>query len=173
MEIWKPTIISHNYEVSNLGRVRSVERRGMDKRGRLTLKRSFILKPQENNSGYLRVNIYGKLYFIHRLVAQTFIPNPDNLPEINHINEDKKDNSSSNLEWCNRGANVNFGNRNLTVSNKLLGLKTKRVKVFCKEGETIFQSLKDACKSLKISRSTLSRYCINKSTINNLRFEYI
>ena len=49
MEIWKPTIISHNYEVSNLGRVRSVERRGMDKRGRLTLKRSFILKPQENN----------------------------------------------------------------------------------------------------------------------------
>ena len=54
MEIWKPTIISSNYEVSNLGRVRSIERRGTDKRGRPTLKRSFILKPQENNSGYLR-----------------------------------------------------------------------------------------------------------------------
>lgn len=173
MEIWKPTIISSNYEVSNLGRVRSVERKGIDKRGRTTLKKSFILKPQENNSGYLRVNIYGRLYFIHRLVAQSFIPNPCNFPEINHINENKKDNSASKLEWCNRDVNVNFGNRNLTVSNKLLGLKVKKVKVSCKEGETIFQSLKEACESLKISRSTLSRYCINKSTINNLRFEYI
>lgn len=59
---------------------------------------------------------------------------------------------------------------NYEVSN--LG-RVRSVEVSCKEGETIFQSLKDACKSLKISRSTLSRYCINKSTINNLRFEYI
>ena len=78
------------YEVSNLGRVRNKNT-------------GKILKPRKSNSGYFYVSFYkdGKEHnrFIHRLVAKTFISNPNNYPEVNHINEDKEDNCIDNLEW--------------------------------------------------------------------------
>ena len=96
------------YEVSNLGRVRSVER--CDRFNRKIV--SKILKPNYV-SGYLRVGMYKnktfKYYLIHRLVAQAFLPNPDNLPEVNHKDEDKSNNRVDNLEWCDRSYNMNYG----------------------------------------------------------------
>lgn len=72
-----------------------------------------ILKPGKNTNGYLTVDLYKdgkrKTFLVHRLVAQAFIPNPDNLPEVNHINEDKTDNRVENLEWCSRKYNANWG----------------------------------------------------------------
>ena len=62
-----------------------------------------------------------KQYRIHQLVAKTFIPNPNNLPMINHKNEIKNDNRVENLEWCNNFYNSNYGNRNSILSQKLKG----------------------------------------------------
>ena len=72
-----------------------------------------ILKGVIKNSGYigviLKVNNKFKCELIHRLVAKTFIPNPDNLPCVNHKDEDKLNNTASNLEWCNHKYNNNYG----------------------------------------------------------------
>lgn len=99
-EVWKPIKgFEGIYEVSNLGRVRSLTRKvwNYTKPGR-------ILKPYDNGHSYLNVGLSNggkeeKHAYIHRLVAQAFIPNPDNLPQVNHKNFDKKDNRVENLEW--------------------------------------------------------------------------
>ena len=93
------------YEVSNLGRVR--------RNGR-------ILKPLKHRDGYLKIDLnkqgIRKGVYIHRLVGLAFIPNPDNLPCINHKDEDKTNNTVKNLEWCTREYNNNYGTRNERIS---------------------------------------------------------
>lgn len=64
-----------------------------------------VLKPQPNSKGYLRVSISKKLQFVHRLVAEKYIPNPDNLPQVNHIDGNKLNNSVDNLEWVDNQSN--------------------------------------------------------------------
>ena len=106
--MWKPIAGYDNYMVSSFGRVKSLNYNGT--------KREKILKPCKNRKGYLRVALFknrkGKWFRVHRIVAQSFIPNPDNLPQVNHINEFKTDNSVWNLEWCTNEYNHNYGTRN-------------------------------------------------------------
>lgn len=66
---------------------------------------SHVLKPQPNGKGYLRVSISKKLVFVHRLVAEKYIPNPDNLPQVNHKDGNKLNNSVENLEWVDNQEN--------------------------------------------------------------------
>ena len=94
-EEWKE--IKEHYLVSNFGRVKN--------------KYGKILKPIKKENGYYRVYLKSKWYPIHRLVAEAFIPNPDKLPEINHIDLNKSNNNVNNLEWCSRKYNVNYGDR--------------------------------------------------------------
>lgn len=108
VEIWKPIAgFEDLYEISNLGRVKSLnyKRTGVEK----------ILKPGKDGWGYLKVVLCRdgkhKVYKVHRLVAEAFIPNPFGLSEINHINEDKTLNVVSNIEWASRRYNINFGTR--------------------------------------------------------------
>ena len=88
------------YQVSNLGRVYSI-------------RNNKILKPKLNICGYLSVNLKYKgshvTKSIHRLVAQTFIENPYNFPQVNHKDEDKTNNCVDNLEWCSAKYNINYG----------------------------------------------------------------
>ena len=80
-----------------------------------------FLKPKCDGHGYLRVGLYKdghqKWYMVHRLVAMAYIPNTDNLPQINHKDENKENNCLQNLEWCDASYNINYGTRNKKVSN--------------------------------------------------------
>lgn len=103
----------------------------IDEDGNVSNNHGKTLRPTQDKDGYLVVGLYhaNKRHWhsIHRLVAMAFIPNPDNLPEINHIDEDKTNNSVKNLEWCDRVYNVNYGSaierRIRTRYNKVNKLK--------------------------------------------------
>ena len=99
------------YEISSYGKVRSLDR--YDNRN--CFRKGKVLSPVKNKDGYLQVNLCCngkyKMFLVHRLVAQAFILNPDNLPEINHKDENPGNNNVDNLEWCNRKYNINYGSR--------------------------------------------------------------
>lgn len=128
MEKWKDIVIKKNdvihdytgkYQVSNLGRIRS-----------LNFNRSSevkILKPSLSNTGYYTVGLCkdGKheVFTIHRLVANAFIPNIDNLPLVNHKDENPLNNHVDNLEWCTVKYNINYGTARQRASEKIKGEK--------------------------------------------------
>lgn len=108
MEIWKDIQGYEGlYQVSNLGQVKSLAKFKGTNYKQFIAER--IMKQKDNGFGYLTVGIRrsGKstTTYIHRLVAQAFIPNPDNLPEVNHIDGNKLNNAADNLEWCDRAEN--------------------------------------------------------------------
>lgn len=74
----------------------------------------------DNGKGYKKVNYKGKLYLVHRLVAECFLPNINNYAEVNHIDEDKSNNNINNLEWCTHLYNMNFGTRTERTSKKVI-----------------------------------------------------
>lgn len=127
MEVWKAVKDYEGlYEVSNLGRIRSVSRiikkgcwKGYDK-----LIESKILSPSINNSGYKIINLSKPNHkaicrSIHRLVAEAFIPNPNNLTDVNHKDEDKMNNNVENLEWLTHKENMNWGEIGKKISISL------------------------------------------------------
>ena len=109
MELWKDVVGYENlYEVSNLGNIRSKERyvkyTKWKKENQYQLRKSKVIAKIKTKNGYIRVMLSNngkhKQELLHRLVAQAFIPNPNNYEQVNHINCNKEDNSCSNLEWC-------------------------------------------------------------------------
>ena len=102
-EIWKDKKdYEGHYQVSNFGRVKSIK-----------FGKERIMNLVTDKYGYLYVNLYKnnikKAYFVHRLVAEAFLPNPNNLPCVNHKDEDKSNNIVSNIEWCDVKYNTNYG----------------------------------------------------------------
>lgn len=148
MEIWKDIEGYEGlYQVSNKGRIKSLNYRRTGKEG--------MLKGKPDKNGYLIVFLYKKgekpkPFLIHRLVAKGFIPNVNDLPEVNHIDENKENNHVENLEWCDRKYNMNYGTRTKRSVENRKGKKHKKHKkhklkrqILCVETGEIFDTSQD------------------------------
>lgn len=160
-EIWKPIKGYEGlYEVSNLGEVRGVYKK-IPYRDGFRNRQGKKLK-QNNMKGYAQVKLQNKnqrkLYLVHRLVAEAFIPNPDNLPEVNHIDGNKQNNRVDNLEWCTRKENM------IHSVEKHIRTDLKPVDMYSLNDEFIctFPSLHMASNKTGIIRNNISNCCKGK-----------
>ena len=146
MEIWKDIKgYEGHYEVSNLGNVKSVKRYKK------------VLKPRQHKNGYVFVSLCAngkaKDFSVHRLVGNAFLDNPENLPEINHKDEDKTNNNASNLEWCTREYNQSYGTRVERCTQ--IKLEKYATKVLCVETGRVYPSIRACASELGIVRKSI------------------
>ena len=164
-EVWKDVFEYVGlYQVSNYGRVRSVDRLVVHG-NHLKLVKGRILKMRLAGRGYYVVQLSknGNVspFNVHRLVGKTFLENPNNLPQINHKDECKTNNfvwvnpdgsvdeSKSNLEWCTHNYNLNYGSHNTNISEHKKGKNTKQVLQFTTDGTLVkeWDSITEAAKA--------------------------
>ena len=164
MEEWKDIAgYEGKYQVSNWGRIKSLnyKRSGKER----------ILKLYNDKYGYKVINLHKngkpKLYKIHRLVAITFIPNPNNYPVVNHKDENKANNYVDNLEWCTQKYNINYGTAQERISKSLKGKRTGSEnptarKIKCITTGEIFECILDAERKYNIEHSSIIKCCRGK-----------
>ena len=147
VEIWK-RYKDTNYEVSNLGNVRRI---GATKNRKI----------QDNGKGYknmiLRINGESKMLYVHRMVAETFIPNPKGLSEVNHKDENKSNNCVSNLEWMSKIDNLHYGTR----QERSVSKRSIPVSQYDLQGNLIntYKSAREASRQTGITQGSIS-YCV-------------
>ena len=171
------------YKVSNLGRILSLNYRNTGK--------AKLMTPVENTNGYFQVGLSKngetKKCLVHRLVAETFLENPENLPEVNHKDENKTNNfvflnedgtvnkEKSNLEWKTHRDNINHGTRNERVAKaNTNGKCSKKVLQLSLSGDLIceWESTRE-CERNGFDHSNVTRCCNGKQkTYKGFRFEY-
>lgn len=161
MVIWKTIENYPNYKISNNGLVMSI-------------KTGKIMKGTLKKSGYLQIDLWNNgtisWFLIHRLVALSFIPNPDNKPQVNHIDEDKQNNNINNLEWVTAKENMNYGTRNIRA-----GLSNgKEIYALYPDGtDEYYPSASDAGRHLNLNASNITSVLRGRlKTTGGLKFEY-
>ena len=159
-EIWK-SVCGYDgvYEVSNLGNVRNVNWRGLGYRN-LALVR--------DKDGYLVVTLcrngLQRVTRVHRMVANAFIDNPYNKPQVNHKDEDKTNNRIDNLEWVSSHENNNSGTRNSRISKSKLNANCKRILQLEKNGELLKEwvSISEVYRQFGYDTGLISKCCMGK-----------
>lgn len=141
---WKPIPECQNYSVSDHGNV-------------MNTATGKLLKPIRNSNGYYKVTLAGKQYDIHRLVAQAFVPNPDNLPQVNHKDEDKSSNVYTNLEWVTDSSNMKHGTRGKRAVENGSGIARKIYQYEDGELVGVWASQKFASEFFKLKQTSISR----------------
>ena len=155
----KPILDFPNYLISDKGEVYSL----------YTKK---YLSPRITRLGYAVVSLYQdgttKSKRVHRLVAEAFIPNPSNLPEVNHKDENKLNNDVTNLEWCDRLYNNNYGSHNQKIS------KAMEKKVRCIETGEVYDSIAEASQNTHTHRTGISKVITGERiTAGGYHWEYV
>lgn len=163
MEEWKDVVGYEGlYQVSNLGNIRNSKGK--------------ILAIGHTYDGYcyVRLNKNGKRKYpkVSRLVAVAFLPNPSNLPQVNHKDENKDNNCANNLEWCDCKYNCNYGTRNerraKSQSKSIVGIKEDSGLIL------EFDSMSEACRQLGMSIGNMSRCCKdNNKTLKGFNWRYL
>ena len=145
-EVWRPIKgFEGRLEVSNMGRIRSVERTvAFGSQKRKVNQTTYKLK--NDKDGYKMVGLSGKNIKVHRAVAEAFIPNPDNRPQVNHIDGNKANNRVENLEWATQEENMGHASRNRL---------TKHVSVIRDDGEE-YHTVTEAAKANGVSVACIS-----------------
>ena len=144
------------YQVSNTGQVKSLHRNGK------------LLKITPDKYGYLKVNLSKegkkKTFRIHRLVAAAFLPNEENLPEVDHINNDKTDNRVCNLQWISRVENNRKRESGVFIPKRIVCIET---------GE-VFESVAAAAKAVNRSEITMSQHLMGiQGSCAGKHFKYL
>lgn len=154
MAIWKIIKDYPSYMVSDHGEIKSLNYNGT--------KKEKILTPFPNKKGYLCISLYKdckiKPSLVHRIVAEAFIPNFDNKPQVNHIDGNKQNNAVNNLEWCNNSENTLHAYKIGLNQNKRSVSQYDKNNNFIKD----WYSLSEAANCLKIDVSHIQQVCVNK-----------
>lgn len=158
--MWKEVKLSPYYLINENGDVKRKEYIRTDTLGRKTIVKEKVLKQHKDKYGYARVTLCTGLEkplfaLVHRLVAQTFIENPNNLPCVNHKNEDITNNNVNNLEWCTIQYNNAYGTHNERNKKSNQINNGKRIKAIKDNKEQIFISVREAGRQLNLNYSNI------------------
>lgn len=182
-EIWKDIEdYEGRYQVSNYGRVKSLAR--TDRNG--AKRKEHLLDPHRLDNGYVRVHLSkdgkAKWYFVHRLVATSFLPNPNNYPVVNHLDSDRANNNVENLEWTTEKGNMQHASKSGRMHYKPQNLAkaqaSKRVPVVAVDKlgtEHYFASQVEAANELGVSSGHIAAACRKEygyKTVGGYEFRY-
>ena len=165
-EVWKPSI--EGFEISNYGRLKQLKRfkPSPGHKSGVWVDKPYIRQPSVNNSGYKTVTIEGKIHLIHRLVASAFIPNPDNLSDVDHINGDKFNNCADNLRWVSHEDNMRAYRKPQKRKEFVKKIVKRKInEIYVVETGECLGSIKEASKKLNISLARISQITSSKSAI--------
>lgn len=150
-EIWRAIDGYNYYEISDLGNVRSKDRLIVTINGNSYIKRGHQLKPKRHKDGYLFITLTDKNnrknHYLHRLVANSFIENEENKPQVNHLNGNKTDNTIENLEWATNAENSRHAYNN-GLYFRIEHLKPTSQAVIDTSTNTCYPTIKEAANAL-------------------------
>lgn len=168
-EVWKPVKGFENlYEVSNFGEIKALEKHIVCGKCHRSWT-EHLMKTAEDHKGYLRTSLSkdgkSKTVKVHRIVAEAFLQNPDNLPQVNHIDGNKKNNAVDNLEWCSQSDNLKHACR---MKLKLCGGENNSASKLTYEEVCWIRNNFDSNNNLFDSAALAEKFNVHKKTIQRI-----